>query len=304
MQTILRSILPILIVLAAGYFAGKCLPQPASRWIGKSITPLVWLLLFSIGGEFGQVLGAVSAAAETIYVATVFAVLTTVIPWCMISFSFKPSGHEGEKPASSGRSALLGPLKECGIALTMVSCGVLVSRLGPHAGSVIEWLPSTETLLYVLIFMVGVDMVGVKLGLVWRSPQVLAIPGLVVVGSLVGGVIASFSVGEDIKTALALASGFGWFTLSGVLVSSKLGASYGAIALMTDLFRELIAIVLLYTSGTRFSRACIGASGATALDSTLPIIKQTCAPASFPIALVSGFILTLLAPFLISFFLS
>jgi uncharacterized membrane protein YbjE (DUF340 family) len=75
---------------------------------------------------------------------------------------------------------------------------------------------------------------------------------------------------------LALSSGFGWVTLSSILVSSKLGSNYGAIAMLTDLFRELMAISMLYLLGARFSREAIGICGATALDATLPLIRQKC----------------------------
>ncbi|WP_298776393.1 LysO family transporter [uncultured Shewanella sp.] len=87
-------------------------------------------------------------------------------------------------------------------------------------------------------------------------------------------------------------------------MSAELGSVYGAIALMTDLFRELLAIILLYLLGQQFSRECIAAGGATTLDSTLPIVKQTCSSEQLSTALVSGLILTLLAPILMTLFLS
>ena len=40
------------------------------------------------------------------------------------------------------------------------------------------------------------------------------------------------------------------------------------------------------------------------MDSSLPIIKQACSPSVIPMAMVSGFLLTLLAPFMMSLFLA
>jgi len=309
MQTILSAILPILPILIAlsfGYVFGRCVPAVARTRLGKFITPLVWLLLFSIGKEFGGVLNTSSSIAHTLQTAALFSALTTLVPWIMIlALSRGPGRHENyPSRIRSNLSAFAAPLKECSIALLMVAGGVFVFATQLESYFVGLWFPSTTALLYFLIFLVGVDVVGVKLDSTWFSSRTLLVPLLVVIGSLLGGIIASVLSGQPVGTSLALSSGFGWFTLSGVLVGKHLGDSYGAIALLTDLFRELLAIVLLYSVGIRFPRACIGASGATALDSTLPIIKQTCGAIDLPTALVSGFLLTLLAPFLITFFLA
>ncbi|MEN9985148.1 MAG: hypothetical protein RI925_650 [Pseudomonadota bacterium] len=126
---------------------------------------------------------------------------------------------------------------------------------------------------------------------------------LVIIGSMVGGVIAGFYTGEGVLTSLALSSGFGWVTLSSILVSGKLGSSYGAIAMLTDLFREMIAIIMLYVLGSRFSREAIGICGATALDATLPLIRQKCGSQHVLLALISGFVLTVTSPVLILMYL-
>ena len=76
------------------------------------------------------------------------------------------------------------------------------------------------------------------------------------------------------------------------------------VALLTDLFREILAIGLLYSLGARRPLQCIAAGGATSLDSTLPIVKQKCPPELLPVALVSGFLLTVIGPLLMVFFLT
>lgn len=299
------AVLPILIALAVGYATGRIINSGARTSLARLITPLVWLLLFSIGYQFGDVLGRASEARHAIMLALLLAVLTTAFPWLLIVLAHRPDVTlvrtvNRERVKSD---AVLKPIKECAIALLMVVSGVLISfvKLPVFLSGVP--LPSTNQLLYTLIWLVGVDLVGITVSRKWLSVRTLAIPALVVLGSLAGGVIASMVGGQPLKVALALSSGFGWFTLSGVLMAKYMGNTYGTIALLTDLFRELLAIVLLYSLGARFSQPCIGASGATALDSTLPIIKQTCRATEVPTALVSGLILTLIAPFLITLFL-
>jgi uncharacterized membrane protein YbjE (DUF340 family) len=167
-------------------------------------------------------------------------------------------------------------------------------------------IPSSNTLLYGLIFVVGTELAYLRIARQHWSHHIVTVPLLTVLGSLAGGALTFFALGQSLSlpNALALSSGFGWFTLSGVLIGKHAGQAVGTVALLTDLFRELLAIVLIFASGRRFSRASIGASGATALDSTLPFIKQSCSNEDIPLALISGLALSLAAPVLISFFLS
>jgi uncharacterized membrane protein YbjE (DUF340 family) len=306
MQTLTAAVLPILLSLAFGYAAGRVLSSSIRIFLTRLITPLVWLLLFSVGHQFGDVLRRGAEVQHVLILALLLAVLTTAIPWMLIVLVRHSDTSTIQTPTSDDSTfkTLLKPLKECAVALLMVVCGVLTSIVTTPSAFAALPFPTTTQLLYTLIFLVGLDMVGIEVSSKWLSLRTLAVPPLVVIGSLLGGAVASKMSGQPLAIALALSSGFGWFTLSGVLVAKHLGNLYGTVALLTDLFRELLAIILLYSVGARFSRPCIGASGATALDSTLPIIKQTCRPIEVPTALFSGLILTLVAPFLITFFLA
>ncbi len=88
--------------------------------------------------------------------------------------------------------------------------------------------------------------------------------------------------------------------MSGVVVTELRNAELGSIALMNDLFREIFAILLMYCLGWRYPRPAISAAGATAMDVTLPMVKQACGHDFIPHAMVSGFILSLLAPVTVS----
>lgn len=304
MQNIIYSIIPILLALISGYLLGKLLPNKLPALAAKVIGPLVWFLLFTIGMEFGEIFKDPEAAGDIIYTAGVFAILTT-FGACLLIYIFSKSNKPKEIDNIENKiTNIMAPIKECVIALSMVFLGVILSLVMPEKYNIIQNLSISDILLYALIFFVGIEIVSIKLSSAWRSVSIIFIPMLVIIGSIGGGVISSFIVDESLMTSLAISSGFGWFTLSGVLVSSKIGATYGAIALLTDLFRELLAIILMYIFGHSFAKECIGAGGATSLDSTLPIIKQTCSKDAIPIALVSGLLLTLLAPVLITFFLS
>jgi uncharacterized membrane protein YbjE (DUF340 family) len=299
-----HSILPIVIALATGYVMGRIVAARVSGLLIKLIAPLVWALLFLIGSEFGEVISSAHAVSEVLKRAGIFAPVTTVMPSVLILLT-----GEGVLEAPATRAAftlrhIWPPLRDCLIALLMVLLGSIFFLLNQTLFTGGLSLPSSSALLLVLIVLVGVDLTQVKIDARWLSLSTLSVPVLVVVGSMIGGLTASWVTGENLKTSLALSSGFGWFTLSSVLIGDKLGQTYGTMALMTNLLRDLLAIVTLYAIGRRYPKLTIGIAGATAMDSTLPIIKQACPPAAVPMALISGLIITILAPILMTLILS
>ncbi len=300
-----QAFFPILVALITGAILGRLLPTVICKGLTRLISPMVLLLLFAIGCEFGEVLSTPAVVGHSLLTALVVAAFTSFLPWTLIWLC---SGRQGNIVHATAFTTESTPfartIKECATAVMIVMAGALLSRWQLDAYFLVNGMLSPAALLYALILFVGIDIAGLRLDRSWLSTKVLSIPLLAIVGSLVGGLCAAVVLGIHVMTALALSSGFGWFTLSGVLVGSYLGQAYGSIAFLTDLFRELIAILLLYSLGGRFPQACIGAGGATSLDSTLPIIRQTCHASSLPAALVSGFILTMLAPFLITLWLS
>lgn len=86
MLSIVASLLPILLALAGGWVLAIFISPELRRRLVKLITPFIWLLLFSIGYEFGNVLGALNSARESALTALVFALLTTAVPWLLLSW--------------------------------------------------------------------------------------------------------------------------------------------------------------------------------------------------------------------------
>ena len=81
---LLESLLPILLALAAGYLLGRRMPARWSRLAGRLVIPLLWLLLFLIGTEFGTIITSAGAIGHVLRSALVFALLTTLGPWLVL----------------------------------------------------------------------------------------------------------------------------------------------------------------------------------------------------------------------------
>ena len=376
---ILNALWPILLALAAGVVFGRLAPQAFCRRLIGMIGPLIWLMLFLIGHEFGEVLFSSGSVGRILGISALFALATTLVPGVLVLASRRwlarwrqrlsvlnparvpkerageegtqggavaehaqpgglpaeavlqsadgapgvraPHGAEGDAGADLGGTGAASrqrerlslaqqlslawpPLREALIALGMVALGALLFLAQQRLGLESLALPSSNAFLLLMIGIIGADLAQIRLSRQWVSPAMLALPGLVVVGSMLGGALVAWLADVPLKAGLALSSGYGWFSLSSVMVAEALGKAYGTMALSIDLLRELLAFVILYAVGRWWPVVGLAAAGATAMDSSLPIIKQVCSPSVIPMAMVSGFLLTLLAPFMMSLFLA
>ena len=163
----------------------------------------------------------------------------------------------------------------------------------------------TTYALAALLFGVGVDLgknkeIFVQLkNLGW---QILALPFLIAVGSIVGAIIIGLFIGLSSNEAAAVGAGFGWYSLSGVILSKLHSVELGSIAFLANVFRELITIISLPFVVKYFGKlTAIAPGGATTMDVTLPIIKKTAGDETVIPAFFSGAVLSILVPILVPF---
>ena len=163
---------------------------------------------------------------------------------------------------------------------------------------------ASEYTLILLLFLVGIQLRnnGMTLKQIVLNRRGMIVAVVVVVSSLIGGLINAFILDLPINTALAMASGFGWYSLSGILLTESFGPVIGSAAFFNDLARELIAIMLIPGLIRRSRSTALGLCGATSMDFTLPVLQRTGGLDMVPAAIVHGFILSLLVPILIAFF--
>ncbi|MDP1148253.1 LysO family transporter, partial [Klebsiella pneumoniae] len=68
---------------------------------------------------------------------------------------------------------------------------------------------------------------------------------VVTYSSLIGWILNAFILCLPLKTGLAMASCFGWYSLSCILLNESFGPVIGSAAFFNDLCRELLAIMLI-----------------------------------------------------------
>ncbi len=165
-----------------------------------------------------------------------------------------------------------------------------------------------EYLVYLLIFLVGVN-VGSNVE-VWAFIKrvhfkVFLVPLTVIIGTLAGtALFSAFLPGLSVKDSVTVGLGFGYYSLSSVIITQLDGEELGIIALLANLMREIATLLFAPFFARVFGRlAPIVSGGATAMDTTLPVIVKSSGEEYTVVALFSGMILTLLVPILIPFFL-
>ncbi|MEZ8773657.1 MULTISPECIES: lysine exporter LysO family protein [Vibrio] len=188
---------------------------------------------------------------------------------------------------------------------------ILVVGSGLIAGLVLpiglDWVDTaSEWILFVLLFFIGIQLrnSGLTLRQILLNKHGMVIAIAIITTSMLGGIIAAYILDIPLFRALAMSSGFGWYSLAGILMGDAFGPIYGGASFMLELLRELVALILIPVLIRSYPCTSIGYAGATAMDFTLPVIQTTGGVRCVPVAIVSGFILSLLVPILMLFFVS
>ncbi len=105
-----------------------------------------------------------------------------------------------------------------------------------------------------------------------------------------------------LSQTLAISSGFGWYSLSGIIMTDAYGAVWGSVALVNDLAREFVALRWVARRVVRERSSRGGAGGVTRMDFTLPTIQRAGGVGIVPLAISFGFIMNVLSPVLMAFF--
>lgn len=188
------------------------------------------------------------------------------------------------------------------IVLAFFCAGLAAGRLELLPAGLVQSNASLWTL-YLLLVAAGMGM-GFDLR-VWRIVRdlkfrIVLVPLMIIAGTLAGGVLAHFLVDLSLRDALAVSAGFGYYSLSSVIITQHGEPMLGAIALLANMTREIITLVLTplcQIIGGRLGP--LAAGGAASMDTCLPVIAQTSGERYAIVAVFSGVVLEVTVPILI-----
>lgn len=291
----------IVIFLALGVWLGatELIPRRFDRLAAQLTLGGLIVLLALMGATIGGNAAILADLGRLGWQALLLAALSVA---GSVALTWAVFGRRGEAEASSTSSESSGP------NLTLIVVAAVI--VGIAAGRFvlpIAWQPTLDTLstaaLCLLLLGIGLDLghhreVWVHLRAGGR--RLVLVPVCVGLGTLVGAAIASPLVGLRLNEALAVGAGFGWYSLSGVILARIVGPELGALAFLTNVARELLAVLLIAPVARRLGHiVAVAPGGATAMDTTLPIVARATGAETAIISFVSGAVLSSLVPLLV-----
>lgn len=194
------------------------------------------------------------------------------------------------------------------IILGFFILGVILG-LTDHIPEILKTEDFSIYALYLLMFLVGIGIGADRES--WRvirsmNVKLFFVPLGVITGTYIGAlIIGLFIPSLTTKEVLAVGSGFGYYSLSSIFITEMHSESLGVIALLSNIIREIMTLLLAPVFVKYFGKlAGIAAGGATAMDTTLPIITQYSGKEFAIISVFSGIVLTIATPFLIALILA
>lgn len=194
------------------------------------------------------------------------------------------------------------------IIVSIFIAGVLIA----YYITIPQWLFSSEfqtTILLSLLCLVGIG-IGIEDGVTQLFKSItfatIALPFVVILGSLLGGYIAAFvTTSVSAKESLAIASGMGYYSLSSIILSKLSNEQIGTMALIANLAREMSTILFFPLIVRYFGHyGGVASGGATSMDTTLPLIVKHSGKEMAITAIYTGLIITICVPLMISLIMS
>lgn len=160
--------------------------------------------------------------------------------------------------------------------------------------------------LCLLLFFVGID-IGKNKNVFQEIKKTghlfFLVPIGVAFGSIIGALGIGLLLGYPINESGAIGSGLGWYTLSSIIIAPY-SSELSVLAFLTNVIREVFAIALIPIIAKRIGfMEAIAPAGATAMDTTLPIISRNTNAETAILSFSTGLILSTLVPILVPMFL-
>ena len=299
----LLSLILILTPLVLGFFVP--VPKAWLPIVDQVLGKLVLVILFFIGLSLSQVHNLGSQLGFIIIHVAVLALCC--IGSGLIAFWWFDKLHpwQRELPHEQPHAAIgmLGSVIQVGSVIV----GFIVGRLLPINNLPITVDSIIKGLLMLLILLVGIQLShsGMTLRQVLLNKRGVQVSVLFCISVALGGVVFGLMMPNvSIMQGLALSSGYGWYSLSGIVMTDAYGAIWGSVALLNDLLREFLALMFIPLLMRKYPSTAVGLGGVTSMDFTLPVIQSSGGNEVVPLAMSFGFIVNIVSPVLMVLFSS
>ena len=284
-------------------------------WVKHLITGLIWLLLLVLGLEVGsnaRVMDSLlTLGGESLLLAvgaTLGSVLLAKALWQWVNRVENRKNDDATENVEIDASSTLSALKGSAVIVAFFVMGVMLSRFGlvtmhPDANN-IGYL-ALASLMTVVGLSIGSDPNTMK-RFATINRRLALLPLLTIAGTLAGSAIVSLVLPHrTLSDCMAVGSGMAYYSLSSIFITEYRGAELGTVALLSNIAREIIALLMAPLLVRWFGRlAAIAAGGATTMDTTLPVITRVSGKEMVVVSIFHGFITDFSVPFLVTFWCS
>lgn len=296
LQTLIWVLLPL--------FLGFAIPlknRKLIKLVDHSLIALIYVILFIMGLNLSLIPDLWTQLQSIFGKTAVFIICILGLNMIALLILDKklPYHVKGEKPQKESTwKSLLGSSKLIG----SIVLGLIVGLFSNQYFTMPAHL--AEIALVILLACVGLQLraSGIKLKAVLLNRYGLILSVFFIISSFAGGIVAALILKMPVTHGLAISSGFGWYSLSTIILQDAHGPIMGSIAFFNDLFREFFAFMVIPLLMARYPLTAVGSGGATSLDFVLPVIQRTGGAQVVPIAISFGFITNILAPIFLVFF--
>lgn len=165
------------------------------------------------------------------------------------------AGQAQQQPPSLGMTAAI---------LVCVVIGVAAGRLVPAFQAMLPHVDSIVMIgVYAIVFVAGIDFGrsrSVFSALKQNGWSLFLVPLGIAAGSILFGALAGLLMGLPPLEGGAVGSGFGWYSYSGVVLSTA-DTQLGAVAFLSNILREITCSGLHASCGAQIGALCGSRSG-------------------------------------------
>lgn len=195
-------------------------------------------------------------------------------------------------------------MKESLIVLLFFGAGVLAGVLGDFPTAFVGIVHEASN--YAVYAMLAA--VGMTLGFDVRAWRILRdlkgwvalVPLMIAVGTFLGGTAAWAVLDMSFRDVMAVSAGFGYYSLSSMLINQLADVSLGSMALIANMVRELVTLLFAPLIARVFGGLGPLSAAGAASDTCLPAIIRTSGERNTILGIFSGMVLTVAVPFFVT----
>lgn len=195
-------------------------------------------------------------------------------------------------------------MKESLVVLLCFSLGVFAGRLdilSPDALGLAH--EASNIAVYAMLAAVGLTLgFDVRAWRILRDLRgwVVLVPLVIVIGTFLGGLAAWSVLDMSLRDVMAVAAGFGYYSLSTMLINQLADVSLGSMALVSNMVRELVTLLFAPLMARAFGGLGPLSAAGAASDTCLPAIIRTSGERNTILGIFSGMVLTVAVPFFVT----